>query len=647
MSAPIGRRKWERIYALITFTATIAVTVFVFLILYQVDNKYTAGGPKAEGGVLTLDARTLAEHPALLLTDGWEYYGGRLLSPDDFAQDAPNPDATIFIGQYGGFDAGDRAASSHGSATYRLTITVPGEPAQYALELPEIFSAYRAYVNGRLVQTMGDPDPASYRPETGNRTASIYAGGRIELVIAVSDFSHIYSGLTYPPAFGEPAAVSGLLSARLIFRSMLVMAALAIGLLALFIGLRSGRNRLAMLFGLLCLFFIGYTAYPLIQTLTSAFYPFYAIENISFCAMLLTVVLLQRDILTQQGRWGKLPLWFGVCMCFASAVLPFLLPGGESWVMAAYSYSVMGYEWLTAAFLTMASALSVWRGDLHSRALMGGILVFDVSLIMDRLLPLHEPIVTGWFPELASFALVLCIGAIVASEVAAKYRDNAVLTERARGLERLTEMHRTNYELLTERIEETKTIQHDLRHHFIMMDGFLQNRDYEGLKAYIRKFRPTIQDAEPLEYSRHPVVNVLLRHYGLIAKKAGIRLALKPEIGQDVGVSETDLCALLSNLLENAVESCERQTEGARFISLSMACKATVLVVQMENSASEPPAGQGGRLTSSKAADRKGYGLDSIRTIAASYGGEAEFEYDTDKKMFISTVMLMTGGRQK
>ena len=61
-----------------------ALAVAMWLIVYSYDNKYTAQGPKAFGGVLMLDNQKLADYPRIFLTDGWEFYGGRLLSPDDF-----------------------------------------------------------------------------------------------------------------------------------------------------------------------------------------------------------------------------------------------------------------------------------------------------------------------------------------------------------------------------------------------------------------------------------------------------------------------------------------------------------------------------------------------------------------------------------
>ena len=665
---------WKKLFTAVVLFAVCALAVFLCLFLYLFDNKYTTTGPQGEGGVLILDEGILREYPLVFLRDGWEYYGGELLTPEDFVssnEDFGAPEY-IFIGQYGGFEAGDVTASPHGSASYRLRIIVPDEPEHYLLELPEIFSAYRAYVNGRLMQTMGDPDPLTYRPQVGNRTISIEAGGRIELLIAVSDFSHFYSGITYPPAFGKQEAVSRLLSARLIFRSLLATAALVIGALAFYIGLASKRNRLAALYGLLCLFFIGYTCYPLIRTLTSGYTFFYTIEKFSFCAVLIMIMLLQKHIFRLNRKLDRVFIGYGIFMCFAALILPFTLSGGRLGVMLLYSFLVMCYGWIAALYLTVTTAQALWRGSAHSKALLGGVLIFDTALVMDQLLPMHEPIVSGWFPELACFALVLCIGFIVARDAAQKYRENAVMEERMNSLERLSEMQQASYEMLAERIEEARTLRHDLRHHFTVIGAYLQNGEFEHLAAYVREFQASVeQTALPLQYAKNPVVNALIWHYAFQAEKQGVELRLQLDVDREINISAADLCAILSNLLENALEACRRRSEGdnKRYIALSIGQKPSMLAIRMENSTDGNVAVSGGSsvaggsssvvsggssavsgnysttgggavFLSSKAIGRKGYGLDSIRAVVARYNGEAEFSFDNGNKTFSSIVLL-------
>ena len=108
--------------------------------------------------------------------------------------------------------------------------------------------------------------------------------------------------------------------------------------------------------------------------------------------------------------------------------------------MMTYSTLISAYEWITAVFITVVSVCAVLKNAVHAKALFYGILIFDTALVMDRLLPLHEPIMTGWFVELAGFALILSLGIVIGQEVAAQYRETAVLTERANRVESENEM---------------------------------------------------------------------------------------------------------------------------------------------------------------------------------------------------------------
>lgn len=53
--------------------------------LYRVDNKYTQTAPQAENGILTLTADAFSKDKLFCLVDGWAFYKGKHLNPEDFA----------------------------------------------------------------------------------------------------------------------------------------------------------------------------------------------------------------------------------------------------------------------------------------------------------------------------------------------------------------------------------------------------------------------------------------------------------------------------------------------------------------------------------------------------------------------------------
>jgi len=623
----------------ILFSAAICfLAVFVFLLAYFYDNKYTVQQPHAANGVLILDSEELVGNPVLFLIQGWEYYGGKLLAPGDFSK--PVPCEYIFIGQYGGFEAGNRDLPPHGSATYRLNIIVPGQEREYMLELPEIFSAYRAYINGTEVMRMGDPDPASYRPETGSRIVTFTAADRIEIIIAATDFSHMYSGMTYPPAFGDPESVTNLIGVRLVLRGVVCAVALVIALLSLLIGLLGRSGRLSVFYALLCLAFVGFVSYPLINTFTGGLRLFFAIENFSFCAVLLLAMVIQYRTNGLPDKWSRWFFGFGLFCAIVAAVLPFTNYLGSLAVLYGYSRLIFAYTIIAAVYLTFMAVRAIAKKAAPGLTMFGGILILNCALVMDRLLPLYEPIRTGWFIEIASFALILAIGVVIAQDVAAKYRENAAITERTNSMERLAGMQQGYYAVLRQEMEETRAVRHDLRHHFTVMKGLLQGKKYDELTDYINEYHTPASSGGPETYTDNNVINILIHHYNVLCGQNGIRFGIRCEITGPLRVSDADLCGALSNLLENAVEACLRIETGPRVIDLGLMNLGDALVIRVENSTDSNVKKSGGGFMSSKGRDRTGYGLASVHAIAKRYDGIATFSWDAEKRRFTGVVSM-------
>ena len=96
----------------------------------------------------------------LYLIDGWAFYPDVLLTPDDFASGSPKRYMVYTnIGDHTRFDTPGEPDTPYGPGTYVLHLLLPEQTAVYGLELPEIFSAYRLFINGKNVLSVGDPDP--------------------------------------------------------------------------------------------------------------------------------------------------------------------------------------------------------------------------------------------------------------------------------------------------------------------------------------------------------------------------------------------------------------------------------------------------------------------------------------------------------
>lgn len=157
------------------------LTSFLFWFTYMWDNKYTSQSSQPYS-----------------LVENWEFYNGKLYTPNDLNDESVEPFETIYIGQFGNYAQGNRSDYPFGVATYRKVLHLEENPSGWLLELPEIYSLSNVYVNGDLVRTYGELNSSSYQTHTQNTLLPLPSGD-VELLIQSVNYSHYYSGMIYPP----------------------------------------------------------------------------------------------------------------------------------------------------------------------------------------------------------------------------------------------------------------------------------------------------------------------------------------------------------------------------------------------------------------------------------------------------------------
>ena len=431
--------------------------VLAFYGLYRADNKYTAALPGGAGcNVLQADVETVA-----FLVDGWEYYPGALLSPEDFAGGVTAEEYT-YIGRYSNFSA--HLGSPYGTATYRIVLQNRGAPVELSLYLPELLCAGRVYVDGTLAGENGSLSP--YRPLVRDGVWSFWAEGDTEIVVQCANYSHYYSGLYYPPAVGSPGAVARLLVSRTLVYGALCFCALAVALshLALWAVGRRKSDRPTLWLGLLCLAFALRVSYPFLRTLGAPLVrPLYALEDFCANAVLLCAVLLAGELsgLGARAFHRKAALPGAAALCAVSVVFPLLiLPYAPVFINA---YGMLLFLWKLAAGLYLI-ALALWgnadraleRWLLAAAGLYGASLAAAV-LTVNR----FEPIRGAWPEEYGGFALVAGFAALMVRRGAALTAENRRLTEHLQ--EEVARQTRTLDTLLAERKRFLADLVHDVR----------------------------------------------------------------------------------------------------------------------------------------------------------------------------------------
>lgn len=198
-------------------------------------------------------------------------------------------------------------------------------------------------------------------------------------------------------------------------------------------------------------------------------------------------------------------------------------------------------------------------------------------------------------------------------------------------------MQSVQYENLKYRIDEARQAKHDLRQHLSVIQSCLQSKDYTRLSEYIHAYILTLPPDSSITYCDDYALNALIVYYESIARDRHIRFLADIRYPTDSGILSSDAVILFGNLLENALEACQRESSPDAFISLRIKPMHDMIVAAVDNTCTVPLPNPECEFSSSKA-DRIGIGTTSIRKIAAKYHGTAQFKQDNG--IFYSSVML-------
>ena len=144
-----------------------------------------------------------------------------------------------------------------------------------------------------------------------------------------------------------------------------------------------------------------------------------------------------------------------------------------------------------------------------------------------------------------------------------------------------------------------------------------------GAEEYIHKFADDAGQLPFVTYTANTLVNSILSEFSEKAKRCKVKVDYSIIIGSQLNMEDIDLCRMLTNILENAVEGCQKVSEEQRIIRLNLHSKGNFLFIKCENSCNEDNLRitNGKYKSSKKNSDKHGYGLKIINGIAEKYNG--------------------------
>lgn len=192
--------------------------------------------------------------------------------------------------------------------------------------------------------------------------------------------------------------------------------------------------------------------------------------------------------------------------------------------------------------------------------------------------------------------------------------------ERLQQQERLAALREQYYQNLRREQNQVRTLRHDLRNHLAALQGLLEDSQSAKALDYVNQLEASPAFAGSRRLCAHEAANAVLAAKLEEMERLGLQPDIQAALPEQLSISDVDLCALLGNALDNAMEAAVK----ARDKQISLRCRVEkgVLMLKVSNALTGEEKDD---LRSTKAdRARHGFGLPGMREIAGRYGGSLE-----------------------
>lgn len=175
---------------------------------------------------------------------------------------------------------------------------------------------------------------------------------------------------------------------------------------------------------------------------------------------------------------------------------------------------------------------------------------------------------------------------------------------------------------------EMKILRHDMKQEYVVISGLLEAGKTESAVDYIKSRMDSLSKSEIYIDVGNDRINSILNSKLSYAKSSGIEVICSSS-GDINGIDDADLCILLGNLMDNAIEGSLTSNVDAQFIEAKLVGDDVKIRIQITNSAS---AESGKNIlngeTSKTDKSAHGFGIKSIQYIVHKYNGSVNYVFE-------------------
>lgn len=183
------------------------------------------------------------------------------------------------------------------------------------------------------------------------------------------------------------------------------------------------------------------------------------------------------------------------------------------------------------------------------------------------------------------------------------------------------ELIETHYREVENMYRQIRGWRHDYRNHIQMMKVLAANGDMDALKAYLDELDTDLSTVDTVVKTGNPMADAILNSKISLARSRNIPTQVDAHIPVKLKMSELDLCCIIGNLFDNAMEASMALPEEKRLIRVYMDMKGTQLYISFTNFTAAKKLNKVGRGFKTSKGEGHGFGLVRMDDIVSRYDG--------------------------
>ncbi len=190
-----------------------------------------------------------------------------------------------------------------------------------------------------------------------------------------------------------------------------------------------------------------------------------------------------------------------------------------------------------------------------------------------------------------------------------------------------TQTEHFQQDMLSHQYEEIKNIylnmrgwRHDYHNHLQVMKAQIALENYDELEIYLDELERDLDGVDTYVKSGNLMADAILNSKLTLAKERDIRINCKVKLPEQLAVADVDLCVILGNLLDNAIEACEQIEEDKRFLRIYMIVNKSQLYISIQNGAKEELNFNERNYITNKRGSH-GFGMRRVKAMVDKYSG--------------------------